>query len=172
MDIVVKAQAGDREAFIQLMRELESPLYRTARSILKQEEDCADALQETMLNAFKSIHSLREPAFFKTWVFRILINECNKMLKKKARSVPYGELPDVPTVSADYEKIDLWEAVSHLEEGQRIVIVLHYFQDMPLSQVGEVLDISAEAVKTRLHRARKKLQHFFSNPSRNGAEAR
>ncbi|MEK4476753.1 sigma factor [Paenibacillus sp. FSL R7-0048] len=62
--IVVKAKAGDPEAFVQLMQEIELPLYRTARSIVNKEEDCADALQETMLKAFKNIHTLREPAFF------------------------------------------------------------------------------------------------------------
>lgn len=63
--IVVKAKAGDPEAFVQLMLEMELPLYRTARSIVNNDEDCADALQETMLKAFKSIHTLREPAFSK-----------------------------------------------------------------------------------------------------------
>ncbi|OAB43304.1 RNA polymerase sigma factor [Paenibacillus antarcticus] len=157
--IVIKAKAGDPEAFMQLMQEIELPLYRTARSIVNKDEDCADALQETILKAFKSIHTLREPAFFKTWVFRILINECNKIIKSNARALPYGELPDVPSPSKDYEKIELWEAVQHLDENLRIVTILHYLQDMPISQISDILEISTVAVKTRLHRARKKLKH-------------
>ncbi|MEK3749684.1 MULTISPECIES: RNA polymerase sigma factor [Paenibacillus] len=158
--IVVKAKAGDSEAFVQLMQEIELPLYRTARSIVNKEEDCADALQETMLKAFRSIHTLREPAFFKTWIFRILINECNKMIKNNSRALPYGELPEVPSISKDYEKIEIWDAVQHLEENLRIVIHLHYLQDMPISQISDILEISTVAVKTRLHRARKKLKHL------------
>lgn len=158
--IVVKAKAGDSEAFVQLMQEIELPLYRTARSIVNKEEDCADALQETMLKAFRSIHTLREPAFFKTWIFRILINECNKMIKNNSRALPYGELPQVPSISKDYEKIEIWDAVQHLEENLRIVIHLHYLQDMPISQISDILEISTVAVKTRLHRARKKLKHL------------
>ncbi|WP_247903265.1 sigma factor [Paenibacillus pabuli] len=57
------------------MQEIELPLYRTARSIVNKDEDCSDALQETMLKAFKSTNTLKEPSFFKTWIFRILINE-------------------------------------------------------------------------------------------------
>ena len=167
--IVVKAIAGDTEAFMQLMQELELPLYRTARSIVNKDEDCADALQETMLKAFKSIHTLREPAFFKTWIFRILINECNKMLKSSSRALPYGELPDVPSTSKDYEKIELWDAVQHLEENLRIVILLHYLQDMPISQISDILEISTVAVKTRLHRARKKLKHSSQINQEKGA---
>ncbi|KAA8748129.1 RNA polymerase sigma factor [Paenibacillus sp. UASWS1643] len=157
--IVIKAKAGDPEAFVQLMLEMELPLYRTARSIVNNDEDCADALQETMLKAFKSIHTLREPAFFKTWIFRILINECNRMVKSSSRTLPYGELPEVTSTSKDYEKIELWDAVQHLEENLRTVILLHYLQDMPISQISDILEISKVAVKTRLHRARKKLKH-------------
>ncbi|RUT43443.1 sigma-70 family RNA polymerase sigma factor [Paenibacillus anaericanus] len=134
---------------MQLMQEIELPLYRTARSIVNKDEDCADTLQETMLKAFKSIHTLREPAFFKTWIFRILINECNKMVKQLKS----------PSTSKDYEKIELWDAVQHLDENLRIVILLHYLQDMPISQISDILEISTVAVKTRLHRARKKLKH-------------
>lgn len=161
VDTVLNAQAGNREAFLSLMREMELPLYRTARSMVKHEEDCADALQETILHAFKSLHTLKEPAFFKTWMFRILINECNRILKRRSRTLSYGEFPNVPALSNEFEKVDLLDAVDRLDDNQRLVIVLHYFQDMPLSQVSEVLDISPEAVKTRLHRARKKLQDIF-----------
>ena len=95
----------------------------------------------------------------KTWIFRILINECNKMVKSNSRTLPYGELPDVPSTSKDYEKIELWDAVQQLDENLRIVILLHYLQDMPISQISDILEISTVAVKTRLHRARKKLKH-------------
>lgn len=156
---IIKAKAGDPEAFIQLIQEIELPLYRTARSIVNKDEDCADALQETMLKAFKSIHTLKEPAFFKTWIFRILINECNTMVKKNSRALPYGDLPDFPSTSKDYEKIEIWDAVQQLEENLRIVTLLHYLHDMPIRQISDILEISTVAVKTRLHRARKKLKH-------------
>lgn len=165
--IVIKAKAGDTEAFMQLMHEMELPLYRTARSIVNKDEDCADALQETMLKAFKSIHTLREPALFKTWIFRILINECNKMLKSNSRAIPYGELPDLPSTSRDYEKIELWDAVQQLEENLRIVILLHYLHDMPIGQISGILEISQVAVKTRLHRGRNKLKRLSQlNPEK------
>lgn len=81
------------------------------------------------------------------------------MIKNNARALPYGELPEVPSISKDYEKIEIWDAVQHLEENLRIVIHLHYLQDMPISQISDILEISTVAVKTRLHRARKKLKH-------------
>ncbi|CAH8773168.1 sigma-70 family RNA polymerase sigma factor [Paenibacillus dendritiformis] len=162
-EYILKAQAGDSEAFIHLMQEMELPLYRMALLMVKQEADCADAIQETMLKAYKSIHSLREPEFFKTWLYRILINECNKILKKRSQAVTIEECPYPSANSMEYDKIDLHEAVDRLDENLRVVIVLHYFHDLPIHQIADVLDISAGAVKTRLHRARKTLLSWLSN---------
>lgn len=161
---VIRAQAGDREAFIRLLREVESSLYTLARAIVKQDEDSADAIQETMLKAFKSLHTLRSPEYFKTWIIRILVNECNRIIKMRARTVAVAEFPDLCAVTKDYENIDLREAIHRLDDTLRIVIVLHYLDDIPLKQVAEILDISEGAVKNRLHRARKILLDLLQNP--------
>ncbi|WP_050182877.1 RNA polymerase sigma factor [Domibacillus robiginosus] len=160
MDIakeVTKAKRGDREAFVRLVKHIESSLHNTARSIVKKEEDVADALQETILKAFKSLDSLREPTFFKTWIFRILINECRSILAKRSRIVPVSDIPAASSVSKDYENVELRELVDGLDEQQRIVVVLYYFEDMPLRQVAETLNVSESAIKMRLNRARNAL---------------
>ncbi|WGV58719.1 sigma-70 family RNA polymerase sigma factor [Brevibacillus brevis] len=154
---VLLAKRGDREAFIAVVKQVESSLYHTAKSILKKEEDIADALQETILKAFKSLHSLREPQLFKTWMFRILINECNKIVANRSRNVLMDEFPIQLSLSPKDELIDLRDAVERLDEQQRLVIVLHYFEDMPLRQVAEILEISESAAKMRLSRARNNL---------------
>ncbi|QRG68528.1 RNA polymerase sigma factor [Brevibacillus choshinensis] len=154
---VILAKQGDRDAFIRLMKHVESPLHNTAKSILKKDEDVADALQETILLAYKSLPSLREPSFFKTWIFRILINACKKIAASRSRNVSMADIPVVQSFSPEYEDVDLKEAVDRLEEQQRMVVVLFYFEDMPLRQVAEVLEISESAAKMRLSRARKTL---------------
>lgn len=160
MDIVKEvklAKRGDREAFVRLVKHVESSLHNTARSIVKKDEDIADALQETVLKAFKSLDSLREPTFFKTWIFRILINECRSILAKRSQVVPVSDIPAASSASKDYENVELREIVDGLDEQQRLVIVLYYFEDMPLRQVAETLDLSESAVKMRLSRARNAL---------------
>ncbi|WP_179035741.1 sigma-70 family RNA polymerase sigma factor [Paenibacillus sp. URB8-2] len=151
------AKQGDREAFIRLMRQIEQGLYNTARAMVKKDEDIADALQETILKAYKSLDTLREPGFFKTWVYRILINECNSILKRRSRSVTMEALPETQDTSDNMASVELRMAVDKLEDQQRIVVVLYYYQDMPLKQVADMLQISESAVKTRLYRARKTL---------------
>lgn len=154
---VLLARQGDREAFIRLIRYVENSLHNTAKSILKKDEDVADALQEAILKAYKSLDSLREPSFFKTWIFRILINECKKILASRSRNVSMADLPAAISILHEYEHVDLREAVERLEEQQRMVVVLYYFEDMPVKQIAETLEISESAVKMRLSRARNTL---------------
>lgn len=161
---VKKAQRGDREAFVRLMRELESDLYGMAFSILRKEEDCADVLQETVLKAYTSVGGLRKPAYFKTWIFRILINECNKVLHKRASIVPVAEFPNEASTSDGYEQIEMREAIDQLEDSMRIVVCLHYLRDMSIREISHILDLTESAVKTRLHRARKALLDILQQP--------
>ncbi|MDQ0659141.1 sigma-70 family RNA polymerase sigma factor [Paenibacillus sp. W2I17] len=163
-DLVNQAIQGDREAFIRLIRDIENSLYNTAKSMLRKEEDVADAIQETILNAYKSVHTLREPRYFKTWLFRILINECNTMLSRRSLSTAYAEVPSEKREhSSPYDEVDMREAVDRLEESKRIVVVLHYFEDLSLRQVADALNISESAVKMRLTRARQELYQKFKN---------
>ncbi|PZD97179.1 RNA polymerase [Paenibacillus sambharensis] len=152
---VITAQRGDREAFVRLIKNVELSLYRVARSIVRRDEDSADAIQETILKAYSGIHALKEPAFFKTWIIRILINECNKILQKRKTVTKVNEHLLNPTCFSDYEKVDLREAVDRLDEKLRIVVVLYYYEDISLKQIAETLEISEGAIKARLHRARK-----------------
>ncbi|WP_405158310.1 RNA polymerase sigma factor [Paenibacillus sp. FSL H8-0283] len=163
-DLVNQTIQGDREAFIRLIRDIENSLYNTAKSMLRKEEDVADAIQETILNAYKSVHTLREPRYFKTWLFRILINECNTMLSRRSLSTAYAEVPSEKREhSSPYDEVDMREAVDRLEESKRIVVVLHYFEDLSLRQVADALNISESAVKMRLTRARQELYQKFKN---------
>ncbi|BFH62762.1 sigma-70 family RNA polymerase sigma factor [Paenibacillus azoreducens] len=162
---VKKAKKGDHEAFIRLVLEIKLKMYGLAFSILGRDEDCADAIQETILKAYKSLHTLRKPEFFNTWIFRILINECHQVLRNKKRLVPVDNLDEIdkPRPPTDYDAVDIRDAVEQLEEQQQIVIQLFYFQDMPLLAVAELLGITENAVKGRLFRARRQLLQILGD---------
>ncbi|WP_371860450.1 sigma-70 family RNA polymerase sigma factor [Paenibacillus lautus] len=158
------AKKGNHEAFIKLIKPLELQMYNIAKAILRQDEDCADAMQESILKAYKSLPSLRHAPFFKTWLFRILINECNMILRKKSHVVPLLNLDQAEHVTPSLDvNIDLRDAVYRLEEVSRTIIILHYFRDLPLRQIAEMLDLNEGAVKTRLHRARITLSEWLAN---------
>ena len=77
MWLAYRAKKGDADAFVKLMEENKMAMYKVAKSYLRNEEDVADAMSETVLAAFEHIKELRRPEYFKTWLIRILINQCN-----------------------------------------------------------------------------------------------
>lgn len=81
--LVEQAKSGDRDAFEKLIMLLEKDLYRIAKLRLNNKEDIFDAVQETIIIAFQSIHKLRQPKYFKTWLIKILINQSNSIYKQK-----------------------------------------------------------------------------------------
>jgi RNA polymerase sigma-70 factor (ECF subfamily) len=164
-DDVILAREGDREAFIRLIQRLEMNMYRVARAIVKRDEDCADAIQETILKAYQSVRTVREPAYFKSWLLRILINECNQILRRQKRMVLTEPDPALSASSSEYDMVDVKEAVDRLEDTLRMVVTLYYFEDLPLRQIAELLETTEGTVKSRLHRARLTLAEWLCIPA-------
>ncbi|MGF9910825.1 RNA polymerase sigma factor [Brevibacillus porteri] len=165
------AQDGSVEAFARVIQLYERTLYGVARTYVGRDEDCADVVQDTVMKAFRAIRTLREPAYFKTWMIQILINECRQWQRKKKRS-PTVELSPLQieekAVRAPYEAIELTEAVWKLEHELRIVVWLHYYEDLPIKQVALRVGVPEGTVKSRLHRARMLLaEELESSEERN-----
>ena len=160
---VLLAQRGDQEAFIRLINSCESSLYRVAKGFLKEDTDCADAIQEAILKSYKSISKLKNPAYFKTWLIRILINECNNLLRIKQKSFPMEIIEstaDSPVERTDFE--ELREALIQLNEKYRTVVGLYYFEDCSIKDIAETLSIREGTVKSRLSRARSMLASLLN----------
>ena len=82
-ELIQKAKNGDKEAFTTIMLSLEKDLYKIAKTRLKNDDDIYDAIQETIIEAFKSIKKLKNTEAFKTWIIRILINKTNDIFRRK-----------------------------------------------------------------------------------------
>lgn len=162
------SKSGDHKAFIELMKGIELRLYRIAYSIVKKKEDIVDAMQETILKTYESLSQLRESQYFETWVIRILINECNTILRKRKKIIPFEEIRPLHPNTQAYDSVDIRDVVDQLEEEKRQLIILHYFQDIPLKQVAEMMNISESTAKTRLHRTRKLLSRWISDHEEGG----
>ena len=93
---IKRAKKGDIEAFINLMDINKTYMYKVAKSILNNNEDIADAIQETILSCYKNIEKLKEIKYFKTWMIRILINKCKDILKRKNLVTYTDEMPETP----------------------------------------------------------------------------
>lgn len=156
------AKKGEKAAFCRLIKKNEDSMYRTAKAILKTDEDCADAIQETIIKAYKSIGKLRKEEFFKTWLIRIVINESYRLLKRKNKLVPVESVIGInENYNFEDENIIIRHAVESLEEELKMVTVLHYFEDLSVRDISEVVNIPEGTVKSRLSRARSKLYEIL-----------
>ena len=146
----------EERPFTQRLLESEPMLYRIACALLRSEADRQDAMQETALKAWKNRASLREEQYFRTWISRIMVNECHNLHRKNSRYVPMEELPDRPAPDSGEQETRLM--LESLPEKQRIPLVLHYLEGFSLEEIAQVQHISLALVKYRMHQARKALR--------------
>jgi RNA polymerase sigma-70 factor, ECF subfamily len=157
IDLVQAALQGNAGAFGQLAKECEGTLYRVARTVLRSDQDCADAIQEALSKAWLRLHTLREPQYFNTWLIRILLNECYRQIKRNKRTEGPAlyELPnDGP---GGDELIDLKRAMEKLPLKHRTAVMLYHVEELTVEEIARTLNVPVGTVKSRLARARAKL---------------
>ncbi|MBQ5682092.1 MAG: sigma-70 family RNA polymerase sigma factor [Peptococcaceae bacterium] len=132
-------------------------LYRLAYSYVHNENDALDIVQESAYKAVKNSHTLKNPQYAGTWIYRIVINESISFLRKqKQQETPLYEA-DGETEDS-YQDVDLHQALEQLEPIDKTVIILRYFEGMQLNQIAQTLDENLSTVKSRLYRSLKKLR--------------
>jgi RNA polymerase sigma-70 factor (ECF subfamily) len=154
--LIRKARRRDKAAFQQLMEEQGKPMYRVAKAILKNDEDVADAMQETALACWEKIDTLKKDRYFQTWLMRILINNCNAIYRQRSRIISDEVLPEEISVDNGYANVE-WEFfLNSLEEKYRILIILYYVQGFKTKEIASILELNESTVRARLAAARKK----------------
>lgn len=157
--LIKKAQKGDAAAYEQLFAHYEVEIYKLAFVYVKNRDDALDLVQEVAYRSFKYIHTLKEPAYFKTWLIRILMNSANDLLKKRPQHEPLQpELYVVPTDEELDVKVTLEGMMEYLTKEEKDVVLLKYYEDYTFEQIADVLDLKLGTAKTILYRALKKLK--------------
>lgn len=156
--LVKKAKRGDAEAFIALMEENKQSMYKVARGFLQNEEDAADAMAETVLNCYEKITALKDNAYFKTWMIRILINNCKDILQKQRRSVPVEEIPDTEDGRTRGGITEFQELIEPLKEQDRSIFTLYYAYGMKVKEIAADMGMKESTVLSRLKRGREALR--------------
>ena len=158
--LVCRAKERDPDAFTLLIDGQVQGMYKIAISILRNDEDAADAIQETILTLWEKLDTLKEIRYFKTWMTRILINHCYTILKKNSKRVYMEELPETPTEFESHQ-LEWQEALSVLNENYRLIVTLYYVQGFKTKEIAKILDIPDNTVRTRLARARAQLEKYY-----------
>lgn len=172
-ELVARAQARDPDAFRAIMQSYNRRLYRIARSILRNDSEAEDAVQEGYLRAFTHLDGFRGESTLATWLSRIVINEALGRLRVRRPTAdpasveargPEAEIIQFPhTARADPEKtmaqrelLQLVEqATDNLPEAFRTVFITRVIEGMSVEETAEALGLHPKTVKTRLHRARR-----------------
>ncbi|WP_369354940.1 sigma-70 family RNA polymerase sigma factor [Lysinibacillus capsici] len=152
---------GDREALLFLLNQEKEKLYRTAYSYVRNEADALDVFQQTVLLAIESVHQLREPKYFTTWLMKICINVSLSVLQKQKNVILIDEFKfnTLPTeIATSDEKLDLLDAIYGLDEKYKTVLLLKYYEDLTFEQIAEVLGEPIGTVKSNGKRALAKIK--------------
>lgn len=162
MEHLVKAAIdGQQEAFEQLAENEKTKLLSKAYSYVRNKEDASDIVQDTLLQAYRSIHQLKETKYFSTWLFKILIRQCYAFLRQRKQTlVVETELIQQQLTAhghtTGYEFVH--EALALLRKDYQTVLVLFYFYDFPVQEIASLLDKPVNTVKIHLHRGRNHLK--------------
>lgn len=159
--LVHKARKGDAVAFDELMSSCREKLYRIAYSYVKNRDDALDIVSESVYRAYVNLQSLKNPSYFNTWMIRIVINQSINFVNKNRRiTLNAGMALNATGQDAleINEAIDLYAAIDRLDGNQKAVIILKYLEDLPITQVAEIMDRPVGTVKSYLHGALKGLR--------------
>ena len=154
----------DKAWFCDEIRNCQNSLYAFAYSILQNEEDAEDAIQDSIWKAYNNLDSLKNVKKFKPWIMKILANTAYDMLRHRRDFQNIDERYDVAEAAGGVDidmKMSLWDAVGKLKAPYREVVVLFYYERFSIREIGEITGSSSDAVKKQLSRAREKLREML-----------
>jgi RNA polymerase sigma-70 factor, ECF subfamily len=176
--LVLRLKAGDDDAFAEVVRTLGGRMLAVARRFMKDDDAARDVVQDAFLSAFRAIHQFDGQAQLSTWLHRIVVNAALMRLRTRQRRPEQSIEPLLPVFQEDghhVEPVVSWadsaeralerretrlvvrSAIAELPESYRVVLMMRDIEDLSTREVADVLRISENAVKLRLHRARQAL---------------
>jgi len=161
---VKKARKGDAKSFLKIFQQYEEDIYRMAFLYVKNQEDALDVVQEVAYQSFKKIHTLKKPEYFKTWLMKITINCAVNIVKNNLKVIQL--IPEFEEfVGLDDEDIPLsltlQELIDTLQENEKSVVLLRFYQNFTFKEISEVLGIPIGTAKSLVYRALDKLRKEF-----------
>ncbi|OWA37733.1 hypothetical protein B9G55_06710 [Saccharibacillus sp. O16] len=162
--LVRRAVCGDAQAFAELIDAERVRMLRVASYYVRSRADAEDAVQEALCRAFAALPSLKEPAYFRTWLTRIVINASLSLLQRSRRLVPWGDAaedrPD-PASAAPEQRIELLEALADLPPKYRRIVILRYLHNLKQVEIAQLLELPLGTVKTLQSKALKLLREHY-----------
>ncbi|NUM41089.1 MAG: sigma-70 family RNA polymerase sigma factor [Leptospiraceae bacterium] len=170
--LLKRIKGGDQSAYIELVTPFRERLFRKAVSMVNDEDDAEDIVQEAMISGYRSIDKFRAEAGVYTWLYRIVVNKSKDLLSKKKREkekpIDENENQFIDDRIGYEKKLELSDEstylitkINQLEEIYKQVIELRYFEEMSYSEIAQVIGVNVGTVKSRLFKAKEFLKHLI-----------
>lgn len=178
-ELIAAAKAGDERSFELLITQCKTKAYNIALRYLRNEEDAMDALQESFIKIYRHLDSFKEGSKFETWVYRIVVNTCNDMLRKSSGALAESivrsdedekeytlELPDPEpgpqeSLLRREQAEQILAAMERLKPEQKEAIILRDIQGFSYEEISGMVNCSIGTVKSRINRARSRLRDIL-----------
>lgn len=160
-NLVNKAKRNDYEAFCKLIEIIKNDLYLIAKTRLKNEEDIADVIQETIITCYNNIKFLRKETSFKPWTIKVLINKCNKMYKNPNNiniSIESNSINEyIGTTENNDEKLNFEDLIKDLSADEKLILTLYYYSQYTTKEISKITKIKENTIKSKISRAKEKI---------------
>lgn len=160
-NLVNKAKRNDYEAFCKLIEIIKNDLYLIAKTRLKNEEDIADVIQETIITCYNNIKFLRKETSFKPWTIKVLINKCNKMYKNPNNiniSIESNSINEyIGTTENNDEKLNFEDLIKDLSTDEKLILTLYYYSRYTTKEISKITKIKENTIKSKISRAKEKI---------------
>lgn len=156
--LVKRAMQKDTESFIRLMEENKQSMLKIAYGFFSNEEDVADVMQQTVLNAYEHIGDLKKPAYFKTWLIRILINNCNQLYSSRKHMITNTTVADEAYLDCYPEDNAFLYLLSLLRKDDRAIFQLYYGEGYTTKEISKILTMKESTIRSRIHRGKEHLR--------------
>jgi len=174
--LIFECIAGNEAAIEMFVRQYETSVFRLALSIVGDQSEANEITQETFIAALRSLPSYEEKKSLKAWLYTIALNHSRSHLRKRKtlerlrttlHSIFRVEtqkqiLPEESAIQNDKEA-EIWNALNQLDEPFRLVVILRYFHELPISEISEILSVNEGTIHSRLHTARERLRNALNH---------
>ena len=169
---IAQVLAGNMSAYEPLVSQYQDMVFTLALRILKHSEDAQEVAQDVFVKAYRSLHSFQQKAQFKTWLYRITYNESINALNKRTKRIHLADLDKVIhqgfedqnlNFETDDEKLIILKALDVLNETERAIVTLYYYDDVPIKDIASITHMTQANVKIKLFRSRQKLYEILKD---------
>jgi RNA polymerase sigma-70 factor, ECF subfamily len=169
--LIAECIAGNEAAIERLVREHETGVFRLALSIVGDPAEANEVMQETFLSALRALPSYQEKKSLKAWLYTIALNHSRSHLRKRKvierlrstltaifrMEIERQNSPEAAVIQ-DEKETAIWRSLNQLDDRHRIVVILRYFHELPVSEISEILSVNEGTIHSRLHTARERLR--------------